>query len=148
MGRAAVPSGASTGAHEAVEVRDGGKALSSAKGVEKAVEAANTEIFDAIGGIDAENQIQIDNIDDRARRHAEQVAPRRQRHPRRFGLAVAQRRGAQRRQPRRFIAMSAAPMPASLPVPMMNIINGGAHADNPIDFQEFMILPVGADTFA
>ncbi|CDM58216.1 phosphopyruvate hydratase [Rhizobium favelukesii] len=142
MGRAAVPSGASTGAHEAVEVRDGGKRYLG-KGVEKAVEAANTEIFDAIGGIDAENQIQIDNImieldgtPNKARLGANAILG--------VSLAVAKAAAQASGLPLyRYVGGASAHL---LPVPMMNIINGGAHADNPIDFQEFMILPVGADS--
>ncbi|MDL2407863.1 phosphopyruvate hydratase [Rhizobium calliandrae] len=142
MGRAAVPSGASTGAHEAVEVRDGGKRYHG-KGVEKAVEAVNTEIFDAIGGIDAENQIQIDNImieldgtPNKSRLGANAILG--------VSLAVAKAAAQCANLPLyRYVGGAHARL---LPVPMMNIINGGAHADNPIDFQEFMILPVGADT--
>ena len=143
IGRAAVPSGASTGAHEAVELRDGDKARYLGKGVQKAVEAVNGEIFEALersGGRGAGP----DRPDhDRSRRHAEQEPARRQRHPRR----VARLSPRRPRNPStcRSIAMSAAPRRGRLPVPMMNIINGGVHADNPIDFQEFMILPVGAD---
>ena len=142
MGRAAVPSGASTGAHEAVEVRDGGKRYLG-KGVEKAVEAANTEIFDAIGGIDAENQIQIDQImieldgtPNKSRLGANAILG--------VSLAVAKAAAQAAGLPLyRYVGGASASV---LPVPMMNIINGGAHADNPIDFQEFMILPVGADS--
>ncbi|MFS8110869.1 phosphopyruvate hydratase [Rhizobium jaguaris] len=142
MGRAAVPSGASTGAHEAVEVRDGGKRYHG-KGVEKAVEAVNTEIFDAIGGIDAENQIQIDNImieldgtPNKSRLGANAILG--------VSLAVAKAAAHSANLPLyRYVGGAHARL---LPVPMMNIINGGAHADNPIDFQEFMILPIGADT--
>jgi enolase len=142
FGRAAVPSGASTGAHEAVELRDGGKRYLG-KGVEKAVEAANTEIFDAIGGIDAENQIQIDNImieldgtPNKSRLGANAILG--------VSLAVAKAAAQAAGLPLyRYVGGASAHM---LPVPMMNIINGGAHADNPIDFQEFMILPVGADS--
>ena len=146
MGRAAVPSGASTGAHEAVELRDGDKSRYLGKGVLKAVDAVNGEIFDALAGMDAEDQRGIDAALDPARRHPEQGPPRRQRHSRR----VARRRQGGRREPAvcRSIATSAAPTAHVLPVPMMNIINGGAHADNPIDIQEFMIMPVGAETFA
>lgn len=144
MGRAAVPSGASTGAHEAVELRDGGKRYLG-KGVEKAVEAANTEIFDAIGGIDAENQIQIDNImieldgtPNKSRLGANAILG--------VSLAVAKAAAQASGLPLyRYVGGASASL---LPVPMMNIINGGAHADNPIDFQEFMILPVGADSIA
>ncbi|MGO7207615.1 phosphopyruvate hydratase, partial [Rhizobium ruizarguesonis] len=144
MGRAAVPSGASTGAHEAVELRDGGKRYLG-KGVQKAVDAANTEIFDAIGGIDAENQIQIDNImieldgtPNKSRLGANAILG--------VSLAVAKAAAQASGLPLyRYVGGASASL---LPVPMMNIINGGAHADNPIDFQEFMILPVGADTIA
>ena len=144
MGRAAVPSGASTGAHEAVELRDGGKRYLG-KGVQKAVDAANTELFDAIGGIDAENQIQIDNImieldgtPNKSRLGANAILG--------VSLAVAKAAAQASGLPLyRYVGGASASL---LPVPMMNIINGGAHADNPIDFQEFMILPVGADTIA
>ena len=144
MGRAAVPSGASTGAHEAVELRDGGKRYLG-KGVQKAVDAANTEIFDAIGGIDAENQIQIDNImieldgtPNKSRLGANAILG--------VSLAVAKAAAQASGLPLyRYVGGASASL---LPVPMMNIINGGAHADNPIDFQEFMILPVGADSIA
>ncbi|EJK84803.1 phosphopyruvate hydratase [Agrobacterium rhizogenes] len=143
LGRAAVPSGASTGAHEAVELRDGGKRYHG-KGVEKAVEAVNTEIFDAIGGMDAENQIQIDDImieldgtPNKSRIGANAILG--------VSLAVAKAAAQSANLPLyRYVGGAHARL---LPVPMMNIINGGAHADNPIDFQEFMILPIGADTF-
>jgi enolase len=143
LGRAAVPSGASTGAHEAVELRDGGKRYHG-KGVEKAVEAVDTEIFDALGGIDAENQIQIDNImieldgtPNKSRLGANAILG--------VSLAVAKAAAQSANLPLyRYVGGAHARL---LPVPMMNIINGGAHADNPIDFQEFMILPVGAETF-
>ena len=143
MGRAAVPSGASTGAHEAVELRDGGKRYGG-KGVEKAVEAVNTEIFDAIGGFDAESQIHIDKTmialdgtPNKSRLGANAILG--------VSLAVAKAAADSSGLPLyRYVGGAGAHL---LPVPMMNIINGGAHADNPIDFQEFMILPVGADTF-
>ncbi|GAC1042188.1 phosphopyruvate hydratase [Rhizobium sp. No.120] len=142
MGRAAVPSGASTGAHEAVELRDGGKRYLG-KGVEKAVEAVNSEIFDAIGGMDAENQIQLDNImieldgtPNKSRLGANAILG--------VSLAVAKAAAQSANLPLyRYVGGAHARL---LPVPMMNIINGGAHADNPIDFQEFMILPIGADS--
>ncbi|MBB6487515.1 MULTISPECIES: phosphopyruvate hydratase [Rhizobium] len=142
MGRAAVPSGASTGAHEAVELRDGGKRYHG-KGVEKAVEAVNSEIFDAIGGMDAENQIQLDNImieldgtPNKSRLGANAILG--------VSLAVAKAAAQSANLPLyRYVGGAHARL---LPVPMMNIINGGAHADNPIDFQEFMILPVGAES--
>jgi enolase len=110
MGRAAVPSGASTGAHEAVELRDGDKARYLGKGVQKAVDAVNGEIFEAIGGMDAEDQVADRRDDDRSRRHAEQEPPRRQRHPRR--VAGRRQGGGRRRSACRSIAMSAAPRPA------------------------------------
>ncbi|SCB41386.1 phosphopyruvate hydratase [Rhizobium multihospitium] len=142
LGRAAVPSGASTGAHEAVELRDGGKRYHG-KGVEKAVEAVNSEIFDAIGGMDAENQIQLDNImieldgtPNKSRLGANAILG--------VSLAVAKAAAQSANLPLyRYVGGAHARL---LPVPMMNIINGGAHADNPIDFQEFMILPIGAES--
>lgn len=142
LGRAAVPSGASTGAHEAVELRDGGKRYHG-KGVEKAVEAVNSEIFDAIGGMDAENQIQLDNImieldgtPNKSRLGANAILG--------VSLAVAKAAAQSANLPLyRYVGGAHTRL---LPVPMMNIINGGAHADNPIDFQEFMILPIGADS--
>ena len=145
FGRAAVPSGASTGAHEAVELRDGDKARYLGKGVLKAVDAVNGEIFDAIGGMEAENQIQIDEtlikLDgtaNKGRLGANAILG--------VSLAVAKAAAEAHGLPLyRYVGGTNAHL---LPVPMMNIINGGAHADNPIDFQEFMILPVGAETFA
>ena len=145
QGRAAVPSGASTGAHEAVELRDGDKARYSGKGVQKAVEAVNTEIFDAIGGMDAEEQVQIDEtmiaLDgtaNKSRLGANAILG--------VSLAVAKAAADSFDMPLyRYVGGTSARL---LPVPMMNIINGGVHADNPIDFQEFMILPVGASSFA
>ncbi len=144
FGRAAVPSGASTGAHEAVELRDGG-ARYLGKGVEKAVEAVNGEIFDAIGGLDAEDQIKIDEImisldgtPNKSRLGANAVLG--------VSLAVAKAAAQASGLPLyRYVGGTSARL---LPVPMMNIINGGAHADNPIDFQEFMIMPVGASSIA
>ena len=142
MGRAAVPSGASTGAHEAVELRDGGKRYHG-KGVEKAVEAVNSEIFDAIGGMDAENQIQLDNImieldgtPNKSRLGANAI----------LGVSLAAAKAAAQSPTLPLYRYVGGAHARLLPVPMMNIINGGAHADNPIDFQEFMILPIGADS--
>ncbi|MEN9895749.1 MAG: enolase, partial [Pseudomonadota bacterium] len=142
MGRAAVPSGASTGAHEAVELRDGGKRYLG-KGVEKAVDSVNTEIFDAIGGLDAENQIQIDQImceldgtPNKSRLGANAI----------LGVSLAVAKAAADASGLPLYRYVGGPNARLLPVPMMNIINGGAHADNPIDFQEFMIMPVGAET--
>ena len=142
MGRAAVPSGASTGAHEAVELRDGGRRYHG-KGVEKAVEAVNSEIFDAVAGLEAENQIQIDNImmeldgtPNKSRLGANAI----------LGVSLAVAKAAAEATGLPLYRYVGGPNAHLLPVPMMNIINGGAHADNPIDFQEFMILPVGADS--
>ncbi|MBX3577975.1 MAG: phosphopyruvate hydratase [Rhizobiaceae bacterium] len=142
MGRAAVPSGASTGAYEAMELRDGGKRYLG-KGVEKAVEAVNGELFEAIGGMDAENQIHIDRTmieldgtPNKSRLGANAILG--------VSLAVAKAAAKAANLPLyRYVGGASAHV---LPVPMMNIINGGAHADNPIDFQEFMIMPVGAPT--
>jgi enolase len=144
MGRAAVPSGASTGAHEAVELRDGDKQRYGGKGVLNAVAAVNGEIFDTIGGLDAEEQVQIDEAmialdgtPNKGRLGANAILG--------VSLAVAKAAAQSANQPLyRYVGGVSARV---LPVPMMNIINGGAHADNPIDFQEFMIMPVGAETF-
>ncbi|WP_414833693.1 phosphopyruvate hydratase [Afifella sp. YEN Y35] len=144
-GRAAVPSGASTGVHEAHELRDGDKSRYGGKGVLKAVEAVNSEIFQAIGGREAEEQIaidramiELDGTENKGRLGANAILG--------VSLAVAKAAAAARGLPLyRYVGGVAA---RTLPVPMMNIVNGGAHADNPIDFQEFMIMPVGADTFA
>ena len=141
MGRAAVPSGASTGAHEAVELRDGDKKRFGGKGVLKAVAAVNNEIADAIVGYEAQDQVLIDEamiaLDgtaNKARLGANAILG--------VSLAVAKAAAeASHLQLYRYIGGTQARV---LPVPMMNIINGGVHADNPIDFQEFMILPVGA----
>ena len=145
LGRAAVPSGASTGAHEAVELRDGDKARYLGKGVRKAVDAVNGEIFDAIGGMEAEEQVQIDETmieldgtPNKSRLGANAILG--------VSLAVAKAAAQSDDMPLyRYVGGTSA---RTLPVPMMNIINGGVHADNPIDFQEFMIMPVGAPTFA
>jgi len=145
MGRAAVPSGASTGAHEAVELRDGDKARFGGKGVLKACDAVNGELFDALSGMDAEDQflidstmIELDGTDNKGRLGANAILG--------ISLGVAKAAADDAGQPLyRFIGGSHAHL---LPVPMMNIINGGAHADNPIDIQEFMIMPVGADTLS
>ncbi len=145
MGRAAVPSGASTGAHEAVELRDGDKGRYGGKGVQKAVEAVNGEIFDAIGGMDAEQQVQIDNAmialdgtPNKKRLGANAILG--------VSLAVAKAAAASCDMPLyRYVGGTFA---RTLPVPMMNIVNGGVHADNPIDFQEIMVMPVGAASFA
>jgi len=143
FGRAAVPSGASTGAHEAVELRDGGTRYGG-KGVEKAVGAVNTEIFDILCGLDAEEQSRIDRMmrdldgtPNKARLGANAILG--------VSLAVAKAAAESADQPLyRYVGGTKAHV---LPVPLMNIVNGGVHADNPIDFQEFMIMPVGAETF-
>jgi enolase len=143
FGRAAVPSGASTGKHEAVELRDGGERYGG-KGVEKAVAAANGEIFDAIGGMDAEEQARIDSVmrqldgtANKSRLGANAILG--------ISLAVAKAAAQASDLPLyRYVGGVAAHV---VPVPLMNIVNGGVHADNPIDFQEFMIMPVGAPTF-
>ncbi|MDA9464879.1 MULTISPECIES: phosphopyruvate hydratase [Bradyrhizobium] len=145
LGRAAVPSGASTGAHEAVELRDGDKARYLGKGVTKAVGAVNGEIFEALSGLDAEQQAQIDQImidldgtANKSRLGANAILG--------VSLACAKAAANSLDMPLyRYVGGTSARL---LPVPMMNIINGGVHADNPIDFQEFMILPVGASSFA
>ncbi len=144
MGRAAVPSGASTGAHEAHELRDGG-ARYGGKGVEKAVEAVNGEIFDALSGFEAEEQthidetlIALDGTENKKRLGANAI----------LGVSLAAAKAAADASALplyRYVGGVSARM---LPAPMMNIINGGAHADNPIDIQEFMIMPLGADCFA
>jgi len=145
MGRAAVPSGASTGAHEAVELRDGDKKRYAGKGVRKAVAAVNGELFEAIGGMEAENQIHIDKTmialdgtPNKARLGANAILG--------VSLAIAKAAAEANTLPLyRYVGGTNAHV---LPVPLMNIINGGVHADNPIDFQEFMIAPIGASTFA
>jgi enolase len=145
FGRAAVPSGASTGAHEAVELRDGDKARYGGKGVRKAVDAVNTEIFDALSGMDAEAQakidetlIALDGTPNKARLGANAIIG--------VSLATAKAAASAAGAPLyRYVGGAGARL---LPVPMMNIINGGVHADNPIDFQEFMIMPAGAPSFA
>lgn len=144
LGRAGVPSGASTGAHEAVELRDGGSRYKG-KGVQNAIAAVNNEIFDAIGGMDAAEQIQIDRTmikldgtDNKSRLGANAILG--------VSLAVAKAEAASLGQPLfRYVGGPAARV---LPVPMMNIVNGGEHADNPIDIQEFMIMPVSAGSIA
>ncbi len=145
LGRAAVPSGASTGAHEAVELRDGDKARYGGKGVRKAVDAVNGEVFDALSGLDAEDQLHVDALlrrldgtPNKSRLGANATLG--------VSLAVARAAAAARGQPLfRYVGGARAHV---LPVPMMNIVNGGAHADNPIDFQEFMVMPVGAPSFS
>ncbi|WP_375762941.1 phosphopyruvate hydratase [Bradyrhizobium sp. Pha-3] len=145
IGRAAVPSGASTGAHEAVELRDGDKSRYLGKGVEKAVAAVNGEIFEALSDQAVEEQVAIDQImieldgtTNKSRLGANAILG--------VSLACAKAAAESFDMPMyRYVGGTSA---RTLPVPMMNIINGGVHADNPIDFQEFMILPVGATSFA
>src|SRR5690242_9730597 len=145
IGRAAVPSGASTGAHEAVELRDGDKARYLGKGVRKAVDAVNGEIFEALTDRLAEDQVQIDQIlieldgtPNKSRLGANAILG--------VSLACAKAAAVSFDMPLyRYVGGTSA---RTLPVPMMNIVNGGVHADNPIDFQEIMIMPVGAATFA
>jgi enolase len=143
-GRAAVPSGASTGAHEAVELRDGDKKRYFGKGVQKAIAAVNGEIFDAVGGMEVEQQakidetlIALDGTPNKARLGANAILG--------VSLATAKAAAAANGLPLyRYVGGTSARL---LPTPMMNIVNGGVHADNPIDFQEFMIMPVGAPSF-
>ena len=146
FGRAAVPSGASTGAHEAVELRDGDTARYGGKGVTKAVEAVNTEIRDLLtGAFDAEDQrdidlslIALDGTDNKARLGANAI----------LGTSLAAAKAAANARGLPLYSYLGGVSAHVLPVPMMNIINGGEHADNPIDIQEFMIMPVGAPTLA
>ncbi|MGC2410749.1 MAG: phosphopyruvate hydratase [Methyloceanibacter sp.] len=144
FGRAAVPSGASTGAHEAHELRDGGKRYGG-KGVRKAVDAVNGEIRQALTGLDADDQRGIDQLlcrldgtENKKRLGANAV----------LGTSLANAKAAARSHNQPLYRYLGGPEATLLPVPMMNIINGGAHADNPIDFQEFMIAPIGAPSFA
>ena len=144
-GRAAVPSGASTGAFEAVELRDGDKQRFGGKGVLNAVAAVNNEIFETLSGMDADEQalldermIALDGTDNKARLGANAILG--------VSLAIAKAAADDAGLPLyRYVGGASSRM---LPVPMMNIINGGAHADNPIDFQEFMVMPVGADSLS
>jgi enolase len=145
MGRAAVPSGASTGAHEAVELRDGDKSRWGGKGVEKAVRAVNDEIANAVLGLDAEEQaeldrtlIDLDGTPNKARLGANAI----------LGVSLAAAKAAADALGTPLYRYVGGVSADVLPVPMMNILNGGAHADNPIDFQEFMVMPVGAPTFS
>ncbi|WP_309644051.1 phosphopyruvate hydratase [Phenylobacterium sp.] len=145
MGRAAVPSGASTGAHEAVEKRDGDKKRYLGKGVLQAVDAVNGEIYDALCGFEAEDQqrldrvlIELDATPNKSRLGANAI----------LGVSLATAKAAAVSAGLPLYKYVGGVSARVLPVPMMNIINGGAHADNPIDIQEFMILPTGADTFA
>ena len=145
MGRAAVPSGASTGTREAVELRDGDKGRFGGKGVLKAVEAVNREIFDAVSGLEAEDQLKIDEtmiaLDDtknKSKLGANAI----------LGVSLAVAKAAAEASGLPLYRYIGGTMARVLPTPMMNVVNGGVHADNPIDFQEFMIMPVGAPSFA
>jgi enolase len=145
VGRAAVPSGASTGAHEAVELRDGDKDRYLGKGVQQAVAAVNGEIFEALTDHAVEDQVQIDEVmialdgtPNKKRLGANAILG--------VSLACAKAAAESLGMPLyRYVGGTSA---RTLPVPMMNIVNGGVHADNPIDFQEFMIMPVGAKSFS
>jgi enolase len=144
-GRAGIPSGASTGAHEAVELRDGDKTRYLGRGVRRAVDAVNGEIFDAIGGMDAEAQakidetmIALDGTPNKSRLGANAI----------LGVSLATAKAAAIANDLPLYRYVGGVSARVLPVPMMNIVNGGVHADNPIDFQEFMIMPVGAPSFA
>ena len=145
LGRAAVPSGASTGAHEAVEKRDDDPARYGGKGVRGAVEAVNGEIFDTLSGLDAEDQrridtlmIDLDGTKNKSRLGANAI----------LGVSLATAKAAAPSAALPLYKYVGGVSARVLPTPQMNIINGGAHADNPIDIQEFMILPTGAPTFA
>jgi len=145
LGRAAVPSGASTGAHEAVELRDGDSKRYGGKGVRKAVDAVNGEIFDALSGFDAEDQlgidrtlIALDGTPNKSRLGANAI----------LGVSLASAKAAALDAGVPLYRCIGGVFARTLPVPLMNIVNGGAHADNPIDFQEFMILPLSAPTLA
>jgi enolase len=145
FGRAAVPSGASTGAHEAVELRDGDPARYGGKGVLKAVDAVNGEILDALSGFDADDQaaldallVDLDGTENKSRLGANAT----------LGVSLACAKAAANEVDQPLFHYVGGVFARTLPVPMMNIVNGGAHADNPIDIQEFMIMPVGAETVA
>ena len=145
IGRAAVPSGASTGAHEAVEKRDGDAKRYGGKGVLKAVEAVNGEIFDALSGFDAEAQrrldaamIELDGTPNKSRLGANAI----------LGVSLAAAKASAQSTGLPLYKYVGGVSARILPVPLMNIINGGVHADNPIDIQEFMIVPAGADSFS
>ena len=145
FGRAAVPSGASTGVHEAVELRDGDKGRYLGKGVLKAVAAVNGELSDTLLGLDAEDQreidtamIALDGTDNKGRLGANAI----------LGVSLAVAKAAANARGLPLFSYVGGVDAHVLPVPMMNVINGGAHADNPIDFQEFMIMPLGAPTLA
>ncbi len=145
FGRAAVPSGASTGAHEAVELRDGDQARYGGKGVLRAVDAVNGELFDALAGFEAEDQrrldsvmIRLDGTENKSRLGANAI----------LGVSLATAKAAAQSAGLPLYKYVGGVSARVLPVPLMNIINGGMHADNPIDIQEFMIVPAGAETFS
>jgi len=145
LGRAAVPSGASTGEHEAVELRDGDKSRWLGKGVDKAVEHVNSEIADQLIGLDSLDQagidailIELDGTPNKARLGANAI----------LGASLATAKAAAEETGLPLYRYVGGPLATLLPVPMMNILNGGSHADNNVDIQEFMVLPVGADSFA
>jgi enolase len=145
FGRAAVPSGASTGAHEAVEKRDGDERRYGGKGVQKAVDAVNGELFDALSGFDAEDQrrldaamIELDGTPNKSRLGANAI----------LGVSLAAAKASAQSAALPLYRYVGGVSARVLPTPLMNIINGGVHADNPIDIQEFMLVPAGAETFA
>ena len=145
IGRAAVPSGASTGAHEAVELRDGDAERYLGKGVQNAIDAVNGEIYDALSGIDADDQIGIDQLlidldgtPNKSRLGANAI----------LGVSLACAKASADEVSMPLFRYVGGVYARTLPVPLMNVINGGAHADNPIDIQEFMIMPVGAETLS
>src|SRR5260370_25053019 len=145
LGRAAVPSGASTGAHEAMELRDGDPKRYGGKGARKAVDAVNGEIFDALSGFEAEDQlgidrtlIALDGTPNKSRLGANAI----------LGVSLASAKAAAPDTGVPLYPYIGGVFARTLPVPLMNIVNGGAHADNPIDFQEFMVLPLSAPTLA
>ena len=145
FGRAAVPSGASTGAHEAAELRDGDKSRYMGKGVLKAVESVEGEIFEALSGLDAEDQvaldyamIELDGTENKSRLGANAI----------LGVSLALAKASADSCGLPLFRYVGGPNSRLLPVPMMNIVNGGEHADNPIDVQEFMVMPVGAESFS
>lgn len=144
LGRAAVPSGASTGAYEAVELRDGDKTRYLGKGVERAVSFVNNDLADALIGFDAEDQLgldqymnELDGTDNKSKFGANAI----------LGISLAAARAMADETGMSLFRYLGGPYAHVLPTPMMNIINGGAHADNPVDIQEFMIMPVGAESF-
>jgi len=145
MGRASVPSGASTGAYEAVELRDGNKSVYNGKSVEKAVEFVNTEINESLEGVFADDQIAVDQImldvdgtDNKSRLGANAI----------LGVSLATAKAMAEEHGCSLFRYLGGVYGRTLPTPMMNIINGGAHADNPVDIQEFMVMPVSMDSFA